>query len=198
VLKSDAGSSYVPDMRNEQEIPKLGYSVGLSVLYDLNQSISLETGVLFSDRGEKTEELDLIGMDTVFNYPSKARFIYHYQYLDVPVKINIYLLRSNLSIFVSGGVSANFLLNEFSRVKGEKSDGSEFEEKTESDQLEPFNLQVLIGAGIDYELSEKFSIRFEPVFRRSVMSIVDAPIRQYPYSFGTNFAIYFHFAASKP
>ena len=193
VLKSDAGSNFVPDMRNEQEIPKFGYSAGLSVVYTLNQNISLESGVLFTDRGEKTNELDFSGIDTIYNYPKNGKISYHYQYLDIPVKINIILLRNNFSIFFSGGVSANFLLNEFHRVKGEKNDGSEFEEKTDDDRLEPFNLQLLIGAGVDYNLTENFSIRFEPVFRRSVISIVDATLRQYPYSFGANFAAYYRF-----
>ena len=60
-------------------------------------------------------------------------------------------------------------------------------------RLERFHEHGNIGAGIDYDPSEQFSIRFELVFRRSVISIVDAEIRQYPYAIGANFAIYYRF-----
>lgn len=192
VLKSEGANSYVQDRRKKLEKPKFGYSAGLSVLYDLNQSIVLESGMLFTDRGEKIEGLD-VGSVYETEPIGKADIIYHYQYLDIPFKINYFFVHARIKLFASAGASVNVLVNEFSRSRVDLFDGTSEMHSGSSGNHEPVNIQLLAGLGLEYSFSKRFTFRLEPVFRHSVTSIVDAPLKQYPYSIGTTIAVYYRF-----
>ena len=50
-----ASSNIVIQSRNNNEIYKLGFTMGLNVRFDCSQSIGLETGIQFSNKGYKTK-----------------------------------------------------------------------------------------------------------------------------------------------
>src|SRR4051812_48865989 len=58
-LKPDASeiSKAIVETRDNFEIPKFGFTTGLSFIYQLNKKLSLETGLQFSDKGEKTKTM---------------------------------------------------------------------------------------------------------------------------------------------
>ncbi len=194
ILKATNGQTQTGvELRNETELPKFGYSTGISLIYDLNQTTSLESGILFSDRGEKTKGIDVVNYDQSNEPIGKAYFNYHYQYLDIPVKLNHFITRGLLMVNVFAGVSANVLLNEFSEIRVEYLNGENNEETHHTSNLTFVNLQLMAGIGLEFTVSKKITSRFEPVFRRSITSITEAPIKQYPYSFGMNLAIFYRF-----
>lgn len=181
------------ELRNEIELPKFGYSAGISLVYEINPLFALETGVFFTDRGEKIEALD-VGSVNQSEPVGTVDIVYHYQYLDIPIKANYYFIQGRIKVFASAGVSVNLLVNEFNKPTVKYYDGTTNKHTNYTNNLEPFNLQLLIGAGIEYYLSEKFNIRIEPLFRRSVISVVDASLKQYPYSLGANITLWYKFS----
>jgi len=178
------------EFRDTMEVAKLGYTTGLSLLYKPWDRISFETGLYFSDKGYKTKVIDLYDINPPTHLAvNRAKTIYHYYYLDIPIKLNYYLLKGKVDLFVSAGVSANIYLS--SRAIFKLEDPEETQTTSSSGDLSQLNMAVLIGGGVDYEISNRLNLRIEPIFRHAITPVVDAPIKEYQYSIGTNFGLYY-------
>jgi opacity protein-like surface antigen len=191
-LKADAASKWISDMRDTLEIPKLGYTLGISCLYEINKNIKIDVALLYSESGEKTKKY-LLDNNNDIRLPSNNTFIYKYRYLDIPLKVNYYFLNKKLKLYATAGVSANVFLSkkttsilEYSNFDTEKS------KSVSSTGFSKINFAVLAGAGFNYSVSNKLDIKVEPIYRRSITSIINAPIKEYLYSTGLNFGIYYN------
>lgn len=195
-LKSDDDGKWVADSRDTMEIHKFGYTTGLSLVYKLNSNIRFETGLLFSDKGEKTKpRTGLIVLEPVAILPVKVRFIYSYNYLDIPFKINYLVSDKKLKLFITGGLSANIFLFQKTTSIIEYEDGTT-ERNTLTDRRRGFdriNLAFLVGFAAEYELSKRLRLHLEPVYRRSITSIISSPLKEYLFSAGVNTGVYYKF-----
>jgi opacity protein-like surface antigen len=174
-LKADAASKWISDMRDTLEIPKLGYTLGISCLYEINKNIKIDVALLYSESGEKTKKY-LLDNNNDIRLPSNNTFIY-----------------KKLKLYATAGVSANVFLSkkttsilEYSNFDTEKS------KSVSSTGFSKINFAVLAGAGFNYSVSNKLDIKVEPIYRRSITSIINAPIKEYLYSTGLNFGIYYN------
>jgi hypothetical protein len=111
-LSSDAASIWIANDREDFEIPKFGFTAGPRVLFTLGNRLALESGILFSDKGEKTSNMRYSGDPEDIFMPVLGRHNFHYYYLDVPVKANYYLTSKKVKLFVSVGTSVNFFVAE--------------------------------------------------------------------------------------
>jgi hypothetical protein len=160
------------------------------MLYQLNKRFSLETGLQFSDKGEKPKEFTLIWGQPDPSLPIKSTFIYHYNYFDIPIKVNYNISTSRLKFFVSGGLSTNLFLFQKTTSRLEYIDGNTMTNNSISDGLSRVNLAVVAGFGINYDLTNRLTFRIEPTYRRSLNSIINAPVKGYLYSVGINTGLY--------
>jgi len=192
-LKTDISHQWIADIRESLEIPKFGFTTGVGLIYILSNRINLETALLFSDKGYKTRKTDLIWSEPDPSLPIKITFIYSYQYLDIPLKANYNIINSKLKLFLSAGVSANIFLTYKQTSIQEFSDGRTEKHTSGSiyNNFSKVNFALLAGLGIDYDLNNKIRFRLEPIYRRSINSIIDAPIKSYLYSAGLNAGIYY-------
>ena len=189
-LNSDTSIRWIVDYRDSIEIPKYGFTTGLSLLLEPWNRISFEAGLHYSDKGEKTKMMELNPLEPDPALPTnRARFIYHYYYLDIPVKINYIVFKGKVKISVSAGFSTNIYL--YQRTKAIFDGIDETGSSSGSEELSRLNFAVLIGGGIDYIINNRLDFKLEPIFRRSITPIVDAPIKQYQYSIGANFGLYY-------
>ena len=87
--------------RDSYEIPKFGYTLGVNALYQLNSKIALSIGVEYSNKGQKTKDVDLeFGNQIdprrgfVFQWPSQQptniNFSYNVSYIEIPIRIDSY------------------------------------------------------------------------------------------------------------
>jgi hypothetical protein len=195
-LKSDASSKWIADIRNMHEIPKLGYTTGMNIAYALNKRIALEAGILYSDKGERTDKYWLFSITPSGQpdpaLPTAVSYNYHYIYIDIPVKANYYFLTKRAKLYLTGGVSPNVFITQKSTSIEEYSDGHKKKNSsTSSSRLASVNLAAIGGLGFSYDFTRKFYLKVEPVYRRSIIPIVDAPIKGYLYSIGLNLGIYY-------
>ena len=189
-LNSETSNQWIVDSRDSIEIPKYGFTTGLSLLLEPWNRISFETGLHYSNKGEKTKTIELYPAEPGPALPTnRIRFIYHYYYLDIPIKVNYIVLKGKVKIFVSAGFSTNIYLYQRTKVIFDGSD--ETSSSSSSGELSRLNFAVLIGGGIDYIINNRLNFKLEPIFRRSITPIVDAPIKQYQYSIGANFGLYY-------
>ena len=195
-LKPDAGSKWIAEARDTFEIPTFGYTAGLILNLKITKRISLETGLLFSDRGERTKKMTLYPLDTLgqlnSTIPTKITYFYHYLYLEIPCKINYCLLNRRMKIFISGGISPSIFLTQRTKSIAEYFDEHTNTRSTNSNSdFRIFGLSFTGSVGFSYDLTSKFFLTIEPTYRRSIISIVDAPIRGYMYSIGLNTGLYY-------
>jgi hypothetical protein len=200
-IETDASYKWVKDLRDSREIPKFGYSAGLSAALLISKKISFEVGVLFSDKGYKTEKLDLVystsvdpryGFKSTGGLPIKARVNYHFHYIDIPLKVDYFILTGGLKIYCTVGISSNLFLSQTNTITMEFNDGRTETNTSRGDSgFNRINLMAMGGLGIKYNFQNKFYIKMEPIFKYSMPSIIDTVIKGYLYSAGLNIGIYY-------
>lgn len=112
--------------------------------------------------------------------------------MDIPIKINYnFITKNKLNIFATAGISNTIFINSNFHLKETLLSGSIVEFKGKSgENLNRLNIQAIIGLGLNYELNQNFILRFQPVFRKSIMPIQNTPIKGYYSSLGTSFGIF--------
>lgn len=202
---SDDDYSFV-DLRNKAESPRFGFTTGIVISYQTSNRFVLESGIQFSDKGDKHEMVidDFISFDDFGNIitgrdinnpliPEKHTSKYHYYFLGIPLKMNYYFLKKkNVGLFVSAGVSADYFINDKTTTKLEFKDRIEKNSTThDSTDFNKVNIIGLVGFGIDYKVTNRIKFQLEPVFRYSFTPLVNAPLKEYLYSFGVDFTVFF-------
>lgn len=193
-LKTENDNDAVLNYRDSVEIPKFSYTAGINILFKLKNNFSLETGVLFSDKGQKTRKILLGNSLSQTELPIYSSITNHFYYLGLPLKVNYYLINRNFKLFITGGAIANLLINqkttillEYTEKQSEKSN-SKF-----TNGYEKLNVAMFVGLGIQQRLDKKTFFVFSPIFTRSLQSVSSEPIKSYFYSIGATFALNFMF-----
>lgn len=192
-LKSTADASWLSDNRNSSEIPKFGFNAGLTLRYRIATRVSIGFEIVFSDKGEKTKKYPLensLTTNEALKAPTAISYKYHYQYLDMPVKVNYLLCTGKTSFFITAGISVNAFINRTTGITTSYDDGSETKTKSiQHPKFEKINFAVLGGFGMNYDLTAKYTLRVEPIYERSLNAISNTPVKSYLYALGINFGI---------
>ena len=157
-------SNYLP------EIPSFGFTTGMNLIYNPNKRIGLETGLLFFDNTKQTEQYDLIYVPYNPSNPTKNTFRWHDLYLGIPLKIHYRILTQRIKLYLSAGISANLLFIENTTTNLEYKDGhTEIFNSTNLGLLD-VGVTAIAGLGVSYDISDKFSVKIEPSYRRFITS----------------------------
>lgn len=196
---------------NYNSFSKTGFTASLRVRYEVNKNLGIETGVSFSNKGERlvAEKIDttistqlpspisgFTGVPVLSFSQRKIEVKRSYNYIGIPLKANYYFLNNNsrVRLFLSGGILTNFLVNQIINTTIEYDDG-EIEKTTQNGSkkdLPKINFTVGIGLGMEYQLSKKVNFRIEPVYRRSLTPITNEPSnKEYFNSLGSNIGLYY-------
>lgn len=192
----------------ETEKPKAGMTAGVNFLYQLLDRVGIETGILYSTKGEKvySPSVNWIMPDGSTSDPSvpnntsasykaaERKSTYTYKYLEVPLKINWYAVNNKFKVYPNLGVSANIFLGKktvsdyhFDEGGSEKTSSAAYDAKN----IPALDMAVLVGVGLSYDVSKNLFIKAEPAYRQFVRPLVDRPISGRFYSFGLNAGVYF-------
>jgi len=197
-IKTDTSLQCLANLRNNDEIPKYGYTTGLNLALNFNKRFALELGLLFSDKGEKTKKYNLIGNQPDPDLPTKITFISHLLYLDIPIKVNYFILTRRTKLFVLAGVSPSVFLTQKTTSIAEYSDGStKTNTSSGASGFSKINLTFIAGFGVSYDLTKTITLKIEPTYRRSITPISNALVKEYLYSMGLNTGFFFNFKSRK-
>lgn len=193
------GNSII-DWRNEYETARMGSTSGVVAKYLLSKRIGLESGLQFSDTGYRSkyfkddyEQPGGINPSDDPAIPEKMTTNYHYYYLGIPIKLNYYLIRKKVHIFVTTGVSTDFFLDANKKSELEFEDRVEVQTyRYEENNFNNVSFIGLVGLGMEYKISQRFQLQFEPVIRYSFTPLDNTPLKEYLYSFGTNLTLFYH------
>lgn len=178
----------------DNQIGKLGYTTALTMFIKLSDRVELETGLQYSNKGYQTKTMNLVfeGEPTNPLVQTKAKFLYSYQYIGIPLKLNLFFGEGDVR-FVSGiGVTTNFLLNVQNKGYYEYANGKK--ETTKSKSTDGFNkidMSSMISLGIDYKLTNTIHLRAEPTFRYGIIKTKDSPNKENLWNAGVNLGISF-------
>ena len=203
-LKNNNGSSTSSmgiDLWNKNEEPKIGYTTGLNVCYNISKNLGIELGVQYSNKGYEFKKIDYkVDPHYGFVYGTnltgvsiKVKFINNYIYLDVPLRAIFSFGEKRIHFITSIGVTTNILLKATQTAVWEFESG---DTKRETHNQQRYDFKTLdisptVSAGVDYRISNKMNLRVEPTFRYGLLKIIDAPITAYLWSGGLNLTCYY-------
>ena len=179
-LSAEDNLTFIKKSYDTLDSPKYGYSIGINGVFDLTKKISLTSGLLFSDNGERSKTTLLL---------QPVNYTNHYYFLSVPVKMNYILIDSKVDLYGTIGLSANYFLDHLTtmQIDGEKN-LTNFHTK----DLTKFSLGGLVGIGMNAKLSKNWYFKTEVLYRQSITSVA-SPIKKWLYSVGPTFGLFYTF-----
>lgn len=174
-------SNSVITARESTEIPKMGYTAGLGLLFNIKKKFALELGVAYSNKGYQTKALELYFVsptgvpDPAIPVSFKER--YHFSCIDLPLTAQVKLGEKKLSFIGSVGIAANIILFERVETFKEFADGSVERKKGPSNFIyNPLNFSGLVGIGANLKLGKNANLRLLPTYRYGFTRIISAPV----------------------
>lgn len=175
-LKTDNEDAWIKELYDTLEVPAAGYSAGVIAQMQLSNRLTVTGGLQISDRGEATR---YHSRDRIQKYRN------HVYYLSVPVQVNYNFVNKRVRFFASAGLSADIFLMGRTRVQSLYS--TEKEIVKPADDLSRLGASLLAGIGVDCPLTEKWTFRLSPLYRRSLTSVTTTSTKKYYYSLGLGF-----------
>jgi hypothetical protein len=183
-------TTLIIDSRNDYEISKIGYNIGLNTEFTITEKISIESGVSYSNKGYKSKKIDAIfpqGPE-----PSglvAVQISYLFNYIEIPLQLNYKVGNNKLRFISSFGASINIMLSAQEKTKIFYGDGSSQTNKLKVDNSYTYaynklNIFPTISLGAEYLLNNNLTLRVQPTFNYGVLKIIDSPIRANLWSFG--------------
>lgn len=193
----------IKSSRDSRELPSLNYSFGLNLNYTLTKNFNLEVGIHYARLGYHTKGSDLLFSDLndprrgfnvdVENLPVTEKLIINHNYLMIPLGLRLYVLGSNVRLFLNTGISLNIFMSLNAIYEWELTDGSTEKVVESGGNNNKINLSFIFGGGIDYTVNEKWSVLLNPNYKRSISSIVDEKVNEYLLSMGVNMGVFYKF-----
>lgn len=192
--KNDFLVNYSIPILDSLESPIVTYSFGLDFSYQLNKRLAIESGVFYSKKGYEIDEAVIVDNGSL-NYDTGSVHVSN-NYLDVPIKVNFYLLNNRVQLLLIAGVSGNIFINQQAKIVigGKKTETKKFR----PDNITAFNFSIIGGVGCGFMLSKKLTIQIQPQYQRFLNSIwknsySDNQVKEVLYSYGIDVSVYYQF-----
>jgi hypothetical protein len=184
----------IKEIRNNIEVPRVGYSAGIMLKKPLSARMSFETGLLYTDKGYKFKKRSFLMVDPLTQtvVETEVEGCTSYNYIDLPVSLKIQFGKQKIGFIAGAGLSLHYFLNERS-IFHITENGVETTNTSHLDyDVEPFNISPTVSAGIAFDLSDKMALAIEPTFKYGLIALTDTPVAEKLYSVGLNTTLYFN------
>ncbi|MCF8253834.1 MAG: PorT family protein [Bacteroidia bacterium] len=209
--KGDESTDIVISLFDKITHVKLGYSFGFSGSYQLNNTLELEMGLHFYDRGYALKRENFIYEDVIDpargvvtnssgggSSPTSIKNINHFYYLELPLFTHFSYGKKRLRFVGSLGLSPAYLIETTltNHIKYEDGTKSTLTQKDRFSYTK-FNLFSSLGMGIEYAINSKTKIRVEPIFTYGLINISSSPVGANLWSSGLSFGVYTNLLSRK-
>lgn len=203
ILSPDLSNTTIQSVNSFPEAPpvfdytKLAFTGGFQASYVFSPLVSFETGLLFANRGYSYRpDFSYTYSDNTPEPIIDVLNRINYNYLDIPLKVNFKFNLNKISFFTSAGLAPGILVNSNTvRIKSYMNDFSK-ERIKNTEEINKFNLTSTLSFGTDIGIKESWVLRFEPMFRYSLINLYPDENRapKNLYSLGLNFALFYKIA----
>lgn len=195
-LHYDAGNDWVSQRRNADEKPKYGFTAGITIRYVVNKRLALRSGIVYSDKGEKTKRQSLTWTASEpSSFPTHGVTTNHYRFFELPLALNYYFSLPKFRFYITMGGSFNIFLDRTTTIKLTYQNGDKSKSMSSADLgFRKITYSVMAGCGMDYRFNKRFMLNVEPSYRRALSSILQNDhAGDYLYSLGVNVGFYYLF-----
>jgi len=188
---SDSLNNLYKDIKDNHEKALYAYTSGINVSRKLFSIFAIETGLNYNKRGYVFDSASTTG-----NYTINQSYIYNY--LQIPVRLKIFIPKGRYNFYITGGVSGMMLVDAL-KSSTETKNGlpSVSQEKLTNAVVNRFNYNMLFGVGLDYRITKRFYLKVEPTFSKTLDSIRKDKLSTYLYSGGVNLGFLYVFKKAK-
>jgi opacity protein-like surface antigen len=185
-LQYNADSQWLESLR-DNEVPGAGFKARAQVRYRISDRMDLLGGVEYANHGIKTRYEDLTWAGDAAGLPEKSRTIYRYKFLAIPLHVNYTLTtREHLRVYAVGGVTTSVFLSRKTKVDV----GDDHHASAKTVGFAKFTWSATLGAGLEYTLGPRFSVRAEPFIEHYFNSIsTDDHTKEYLFAFGLSASV---------
>lgn len=201
-IKAPSEHQSIKDSRDENESAIFGFSGGVSYQYALRFGLTLETGAYFTRKGYRYGNIPVTtSPDPLLSVGTMTNWIYH-DFMDIPVKVGYSgKISERIRLFGNAGASFGFLgRNRYKQVlRYGNGIVNVHKYQSSSQSVNTVNIDLMLSAGVDIEVLNRFAVRVEPTFRHSVtpskfgMIYGLEGIKEYTYSVGANVGVIYRF-----
>ena len=122
--------------------------------------------------------------------PTKYKLIERLDYIEIPLTLQYRIFDRKLNLYVSGGMSANILINNNVFVDN----GSEIVKGGIILMARPVNYSSIMGLGLGYQINRNLSVGFEPYFKYFLQPYTTSTqINSNPYALGVFTGVVYRF-----
>ncbi|WP_340076088.1 outer membrane beta-barrel protein [Leptobacterium sp. I13] len=213
------GSPISRQLSDNSKSGNVNLSYGITVTYQLNDRLSIRSGINKVDYGYNTNDVSLrplAQVETIVNnntnsfilddanktispiiaLETSARpaeitgvLVQEMGYIEVPLELSYRIVDKKLGLNLIGGISSLFLMDNTISIDSDNIDA----EIGEANNLNATNFSTNIGLGIDYPLSNKLKINIEPMFKYQLNTFSNSDGGFKPYSLGIYTGFSFRF-----
>ena len=131
-----------------------------------------------------------VNSNAIISGTAKYRLVERLDYLEIPLVVQYRIYDRKLNLYVSGGMSANVLINNNVFVDN----GSEIVKGGAILMARPVNYSAIMGLGFGYHINRNISIGFEPYFKFFLQPYTTSnQINSNPYALGLFTGVVYRF-----
>jgi len=162
----------ISKLRNQNEIPKFGYQLGISGLRRISNKGSIELGISYLNIGYNTRKLDCIWTAPQSSYPEYIKIKQSFKFVGLSLMYKHLIIDNNFNLFFSLGGSINELLSRKTMVlEYVGSERSKHASSIRTGFSETY-LNGLISLGTKFIVSKNISFIVEPTYSRGLTSVL--------------------------
>jgi hypothetical protein len=174
------------------DIPRFCYTLGANVCYQTGPYFSVECGIEYGLKSEKTKILKnsahYYNEGVVPESAERFQLFYETAYLDIPVRINCFILKRTVSPYLGMGFSPSVFL--FDKTEGNfyfdnDSTATYKHFTTSTETYKRVNPRLQIATGVDIAIKSQ-RIRVEIIHRFSLSQVNKGFYAKQYYSIGLN------------
>ncbi len=179
---SDDKSIWIKEISDTIESSILTNSSAVKLQFDLNEKISLRTGIVYAQKGFNYKSGALVGFD---------RYQENYSFIEVPIQVLYKLGENKIKPYVSIGTSIGYLINSQAFYTLENST-KEVRMPLSSD-LTKLQVNGILGMGMSFSLDQKWTLITELKYTQAVYSISKGPLKKQLFTAGINIGLFRYF-----
>lgn len=177
---------------NNYEVASVGFNTGLHVRYKLRNSFSTESGISYANYSYQTRQELILLKYNPYGSDARVRYLYHFTYLEVPLRIVFTGSAPKNSFTFSCGIINQFGIEQYFYERVENDDKILDNQKFDLNKTNSYNISATLSAGYLFRKSKKLSYHIEPTYRHQLLNYNEgSDLKKYLFNYGLQIGAFY-------